>query len=120
MRKKTVNHLADTIFWYLLYFLPIIAYLLFLLAEPSSSTNVVNFATFFDNIGMGFVSDNILVNSLSSIFGANGVLPIFANNTPFLIFAWFIGIYLVHLVVDFLLFIPRLCHKYMKNFTQGD
>lgn len=121
MRKKTVNHLADTIFWYILYFLPVICYLIYMLNEPGQGNiSVVNMETFFTSIGLGFVADNVIVSTLTSIFGVGGVFPIFSTNTPFIIFTWFIGVYITHLAVDFILFIPRLAHKFMNKFTQGD
>ena len=120
MRKRTVSHIADTIFWYILYFLPVLAYLLYLIAEPSGGTTLVAFDNFFSSIGLSMVTDNIIVNSLSDIFGTSGIMPLFSSDIPFIIFAWFIGVYLIHLCVDFLLFIPRLAHKWMKKCTGGD
>lgn len=120
MRKRTINNLADTIFWYLIYMLPVVGYLLYLIAEPSSGTTLVSFSSFFTNVGIGFVSDNIVVNTLKDIFGVGGVLSLFATDTPFIIFGWFVCTYITHLAVDFLLFIPRLAHKWMNSFTQGD
>lgn len=120
MRKRTVNHLADTLFWYLIYFLPVLAYLTYLIAEPSNGTTIISFNECFENIGLGFTTNNIIVNTLKDIFGTNGVLPIFSTNTPFEIFGWFICTYITHLAVDFILFIPRICHKYMERFTQKE
>lgn len=122
MRKRTVNHLADTIFWYLLYFLPVLAYLLFMLIEPGSVGTLVlqNFEDFVNALGFGFVADNLIIDTLSSIFGVGGIMPIFSTNAPFIIFTWFIGVYLLHLIVDFILFIPRIAHKWLKHFTQGE
>ena len=120
MRKKTVNHLADTIFWYLLYFLPVVGYCLYLIAEPSGGTNVISLSTFFESAGVGFVTDNAILTGLKSLFYTGGVFPIFTTDAPFFIFTWFVGVFICHLAVDFLLFIPRLCHKYMSKFTQGD
>lgn len=117
MRKKTVNHLADTIFWYLLYFLPVITYLLYMLTSPGTGGNIVNFSDFFSSIGLGIVDSNIIVTSLTDIFGINGILPLFNTSVPFIIFGWFIGMNIIHLAVDFLLFLPRLCHKWMDKFT---
>lgn len=74
------------------------------------------FSQFIQGLGFGFATDNIVVNSLAEIFGANGVMPIFSTDTPFIIFAWFICVFLIHLVVDFLLFLPRLAHKWMNEF----
>ena len=121
MRKRTINHLADTIFWYLIYFLPVICYLLYMLVEPGTGVStVLSFGDFFESIGIGFVSDNIVITSLQSIFGSTGILPLFSTDTPFIIFSWFICTFICHLAVDFLLFIPRLAHKWMNKFTQGD
>ena len=120
MRKRVVSHVADTVFWYLLYFLPVLAYLLYSFVLPPYATEVLNFELFFENVGFGFVADNVIITSLSSIFGIDGVFPIFSTNMPFIIFTWFIGIYIMHLAVDFLLFIPRLAHKWLNKLTKGD
>ena len=120
MRKRTVKLLADTIFWYLLYFLPVLGYLLYLIAEPNTGTNLVPISDFFNNIGIGFITDNVIVNTLKRLFGAEGILPLFATNAPFEIFGWFICTYMGHIAVDFILLIPRICHKFMEKFTQRD
>lgn len=120
MRKRTVNHIADTVFWYALYFLPVIAFFLYLIAEPSSSTVAVDFEAFFEGIGLGIVTDNVIITTLKDIFGQSGLVPIFSTNTPFIIFTWFIGVYIMHLCVDFVLFIPRIAHKWLKKFTNGE
>ena len=80
MRKKTVSHVADTVFWYLIYFFPVICYLVFLLAEPSTSTTVINFEMFFSSAGLGFTTDNIIYSGLNSVFGVGGTLPLFSSN----------------------------------------
>lgn len=79
-----------------------------------------DFKDFVNSMGFEFATDNIIVNSLADIFGTGGIMPMFDNDTPFIIFAWFIGVYLLHLLVDFLLFIPRIAHKWMKDCTGGD
>lgn len=120
MRKRTVNYLADTIFWYLLYFLPIIGYICFMIAEPSNGTTIISLSTYMQNMGINIAENNIVLTTLENIFGNNGTLPIFTDNTFFIYFTYFIDVYIIHLLVDFILFIPRLCHKYMEKFTQGD
>ena len=121
MRKRTVNHIADTIFWYLLYFLPILLYLVFMIcSEPYASTDFMSFNAFLESVGFGFVSDNVLLTTFADIFGANGIMPIFSTDLPFVFFTWFIGTYLLHLCVDFVLFIPRLAHKWLKKTTESD
>ena len=34
MRKRSITHVAKTVFWYALYFLPVLAYLIFLFTNP--------------------------------------------------------------------------------------
>lgn len=120
MRKRTVKCIADTIFWYILYFLPVVVYLLYLFVEPGtgSATAIISMESIFNSVGLGIVADNVIISSLSSIFGASGTLPLFSTNTPFIIFTWFISVYIVHLAVDFLLFIPRLAHKWMDTYSK--
>lgn len=120
MRKKTVNHLADTIFWYFLYFLPVIAFLLFLIAEPSTTGNAVNFLTFIESCGFGFVQDNFIVAGLRDIFGTGGIMPFFNTDVPFVIFTWYVGVIIAHLFVDFIIFIPKLAHKWLNKFTRSE
>ena len=118
MRKRTITFVADTVFWYLIYFLPIIAYLFMFLS--GAMQQVLPFDTFFNSLGFNFFTDNVIFTSLSSLFGQNGALPIFATDTPILIFTWFISTFLIHLAVDTLLFIPRLAHKWLDSFTKKD
>lgn len=121
MRKRNIACLADTIFWYLIYLLPIIAYLLCLSNEGFFGfTDTVNFSEFlltFTDLNLS----NPVADFIYKIFGAEqGLIPIFNDSDVLVIFTWFIYVYLLHLMVDFILFIPRLCHKWMKAFTQGD
>lgn len=242
MRKRTVNHVADTIFWYVLYFLPIISYLLFCFTEPtrveqldvsadtyssvavveenpfilpagqytfneildfsifegsfqetltfdfifdnspctsllvfveeqdvylnalteiynngwvvsartlilevdaifnnpyyktfitSNSTfsipdipteSTLNIVPFYDYMvsTYQFTENNFIYTTILDLFGEYGVFNLALDKGIYLYFSWFIGVYLMHLFVDFLLFIPRLCHKWLKEFTQGD
>lgn len=120
MRKRTIKFTADLVFWYILYFLPVMVYLFYMLAQPSQTTNLVNLEQLFTTCGFEFVSNNIIFTNLTDIFGANGILPLFQDIGIFYVFTWFISVYLCHLLVDFLLFIPRLAHKYLNLFTQGD
>ena len=120
MRKKTVNHLADTIFWYVLYFFPVICYLVFLFVHPGSISTVspINFIQYLEDIGLTLATDNIIVTTLSGFFGVNGTLPFFSTDALFIILAWFVGSYLAHLAIDFVLLLPRLCHKWFNSFTK--
>lgn len=120
MRKRTVNHVADTIFWYVIYFLPIMAYLIYLVAL--NGTAPMSIGAFFEDIVYSVFPGNPVSTALQSIFGESGVLPFFESGFTWILdfFAWFVGVYLCHLAVDFLLFIPRIAHKYMKKFTNSE
>lgn len=120
MRKKTVSHLADTVFWYLLYFLPVIVYLLYCIAEPNTGANFLPMEQFFDSVGFNVSSENVIYTSLQGIFGAEGVLPLFNGTLPFYILTWFSSVYLCHICVDFVLWLPRLAHKFMNKFTREE
>lgn len=121
MRKRNLKCIADTVFWYLLYLLPVVCYLLYLVAEPGSGNiSISDISEFFTKLGLGFVADNIVITSLTALFGVGGILPLFSTSAPFLIFSWFICVFIGHLAVDFILFIPRLAHKWLEHFTQGD
>ena len=118
MRKKTFSYVADTIFWYVLYFLPIIAYLLYLFAEPASGATVLNLGAFMESSGFILAENNVIYTALQGVLGANGVLPLFASGGALMFLSYFCAVYLAHLVVDVLVFIPRLCHKWLNSFTK--
>lgn len=118
MRKRTVNHLADTIFWYLVYLLPLFCYLLMYIHR--AGTTVPPFSDFMsNNFGMLPLTD-IVSDCLFQLFGADGILPLAGANLGIPLFSWYVSMVIIHLAVDFLLFIPRLAHSFMDKFTKGD
>lgn len=129
MRKRTVSHVADTIFWYGLYFLPILTYLVYVFAvgqnpsvivpDDGSGAYVFNFDSFISSF-VPITIDNVVFNALYNIFGDVGIVPLFDGNPIFIFFTYYVSVYLLHLAVDFILFIPKIAHKWLKNFTRGD
>lgn len=117
MRKRTLNHFFDTVFWYLIYSIPIIVYFYYL---HYYSADIVSFPVFCNNVNLSILTDNIVYSSLYGIFGVGGILPLFNSEMPFIICSWFICVFLLHLAVDFLLFLARLCHKWLNAFEKGD
>ena len=71
MRKKTVNRFFDSAFWYMLYFLPVIAFLL----VAFRTGQFVTLTTAMSSCGLDILVTNPILTSLSSIFGADGILP---------------------------------------------
>lgn len=108
MRKKTINNLFDNILWFVIYLLPII-----LLCINYLKGNFVDLTSFFnDTFGL---LDNVVSKSFIDIFGVNGVMPLFNNTWIFSLFGYYVSVYCCHLVVDFLLFIPRIAHHLLDK-----
>lgn len=122
MRKKTIKCMADTIFWYVLYFMPVISYLLFMFIHPSGSGSItpLNFMTFLGDTGFTVITDNVIYQALYEIFGTGGILPFFDSPVIFACMTWYVAVFILHLFVDFCLFIPRLAHKWLDAFTKAD
>ena len=140
MRKRTVNCIVKNIFWYTIYLLPIIVALILTLSVTSESffpwfseeaihPHVDGLYLVFINNLERLVRDvidtdfNPIYLALVSAFGTDGgVFPLFFNESSWGVtfiayFAYFVSVYLLHILIDFLLFIPRLCHKWMNSFT---
>ena len=122
MRKRTIANLVDSFFWLLVAILPIVLYLItcFSYKLTNATDSVVGFLPFMKSLGL--VDSGLIYKSLSDLFGTGGILPLFsAENNAILVFlSYFVSVEIVHLAVDFLLFIPRIWHKYMNTFTQNE
>lgn len=122
MRKRTIANLVDSAFWFLVSILPLLLYLITCLSYKlqSSTDSLTAFLPFMKNLGL--MDSGIIYNSLSDLFGSSGILPLFSadNNAILLFLSYFVSVQIVHLAVDFLLFIPRIGHKYMNTFTQNE
>ena len=123
MRKRNIVKVADTIFWYALYFLPVLFGLITLLNGSDSFWASMQERSLFDimdrffvEFGMGFT---VIYESLSSL--SNVISVDWAGNECILyFFSWFVSMYILHLFVDFILFIPRIAHKWMKDCTEQE
>lgn len=116
MRNKTIVNIADNFMWYVIYLLPLIALLILLAKNGATDFSIANA---FSSLGLDIFVDNPILTNLSSIFGENGILPFFVSSDILIYMTYFISVFIIHLFVDFLLFIPRLAHKWMNKFTQG-
>mgnify|MGYP001091804003 CR=1 FL=1 len=116
MRKRTISYVAETWFWNIVYFIPIFAYLIILF----KTGNAFEFGTIFESIGLNIAENSIAFTSLSQIFGVDGILPLFTNTDLLVFFAYYINVFIAHIFVDFILFIPKIAKKWMNKFTQGD
>ena len=119
MRKRTIKNIADQLFWLIVALMPLVVFLVQHLAyELTSSADVLpSFLEFMQDFGIS--TDSIVYSVLTDLFGFEGIMPFFTqdNNTVLLFMSYFVTVQIVHLAVDFILFIPRLCHKWMEAFT---
>ena len=115
MRSRTLKLFFDQFMWYLLYMLPLFA-MLFIMFRTGQ---IVDISTVFSSLGLSVFNDNVILTTLTDIFGLNGVFPLFSSNGILVYCSYFVCVFLIHLAVDFLLFIPRLfenlCDKFTKN-----
>lgn len=112
MRKKTIKYLCDNIFWYLLYLLPLIIYVIYCFQNGA----FVPLTDCLTACHLDVLSNNIIFTSLSSIFGVDGIFPLFNNVDILSYLSYFVSVFIIHLAVDFLLFIPRFAMSIMDKF----
>lgn len=113
MKKCSITDVLDNMFWYIIYLLPIIMYVFNICGHGDGSVSLLEY--FNSNFSM---VTNVISDTITSIFGTEGVLPLFSSG-GFIIdyLTYFIACMLIHLAVDFLLFIPRLAHKWLDGFV---
>ena len=111
MRKKTISHFFDDLMWYIIYLLPLIAFIVLLTIDKTATLSSA-----MSSVGLGILTDNVVFTALNGIFGVSGVMPLFASSDILLYFSYFICVWLCHLAVDVLLFLVRYAHKLMISF----
>lgn len=112
MRKKTLSHLFDDILWYTLYLLPVLCFLI----VSWRTGEFVTLSSAMSSCGLDIFIENPVFATLSSIFGDAGILKLFSSVDFIQYASYFVSVFLVHLAVDVLLFIPRFAHKCMSCF----
>ena len=119
MRKKTLNRFFDYFFWFLLGVVPLILYVVYVAKNGNFDFTIIDM---FESIGFGLVVDssNVVYTALSSIFGVGGILPFISSNGLLYFLSYFIIVFILHLFIDFVLFIPRLAMKWLDSFYGGD
>ena len=114
MRKRNIEKVADTIFWYTLYLLPILAYLIALRSGNNMQiANTVDFYSFME--GCDLLTSGVISDALFEVLGDGEYGFIFCSGLLAYV-AWFIDVSIFHLFADFLLFIPRMAHKWFESF----
>ena len=111
MRKKTISCLCDNIFWHLIYLLPLIL----VVGVTFETGTLVSLSTAFQTLGLDIISTNPIFTTLQSIFGSTGIVPLFNNVALLEYISYFVSAYLIHMCVDFLLFIPRFAMNFLNK-----
>ena len=111
MRKRTINCIFDNLLWYGVYLLPLLALLLVLVRTG----NLITISGLLQNLGIEIFSSGVLFDTLNSIFGASGVVPLFVGTDILIYLTYFVSCVLLHLCVDFLLFIPRIADYFLNK-----
>lgn len=109
MRKKSISYFFDILFWSSVYALPLIVLII-----SAYNKDIVSFSSVLSSIGVD-CTNNIVYTTLVDVFGTGGVFPMFANNSIFEFATYFILANILHLIVDVLVFIPRLVHDFLSK-----
>lgn len=109
-----INFLFDKVMWYILYFLPII-----LLLITSINGTPITVSSMLSTIGFNVSTNNIIYTTFVDIFGVGGLFELFTNNDVFIYITYFVGMYLIHFVIDVSLFIVKLTRKWLDGIVGG-
>ena len=91
-----------------------------IISDGNNAGNLPSLDFVMQKIGITITDDNVIFTTLAGIFTLGGVLPLLANGSVLYYFTYFVFVMLIHLAVDFLVFIPRLCHKWMGDLTNDE
>lgn len=127
MESKKINKKFNSIFWSVIYTLPLIVLFLtfigYLLVYKETGSITFD-SILFDsalvhvtNTFNGFTWD-IVVDTLSGVFELIG-FNVTGNIASFVIilFTWFVQFAFIHIIIDFLVFIPRLFHNFLERWS---
>lgn len=115
MRKRTIKCLCDEVFWTIIYMIPLISMALVMYRTGE----FVGVSDAMSSVGFNILENNFLFDKLVEVFGTGGLVPILATDMIAYL-AYFICAYLIHVLVDVLLWIPRWCHNLMKEGFKND
>lgn len=107
--KKTVSLIADYIFWYLLYALP----LLVLLLSVYRTGEIVALSTVFSDLQLFPTLSNFFYSFLTEI--NQTIFPMFETIDMLLILSYYCSVLTMHLIVDILLFIIKWGHHFIDK-----
>lgn len=115
MTKKKISHICDKVFWGLIMLLPLIVYVVYIIKNGS----IYSLENVFTDFGFGINTDNVIYQTFISIFGvvagSTASIPAFLSNGVILYITYIVIVELIHLIVDCLLYIPRIAMKFLDK-----
>lgn len=113
MTKRTFHYITESC-WLLLAIMPIILYLC--MGRTGGGT-LESFMTVMTE-KLNFINtDNVIYTTIKGVFGSDGTLPIM-NDGLILYATYFCVVELVHLIVDVIIWIPRLAQEWLTAFQK--
>lgn len=126
MENKKMFKKLNTLFWFIFYVLPLLVLLIVLIGNfliyqqtgqvidnsiLNSSINEVN--NIFNGFSWDFIKD-VLVNLFNSLeFTTSDIIGSFV----IMFFTWFIQSSFIHILIDFILWIPRFLHNLSERWS---
>lgn len=116
MTKKKFSHIFDKVFWGIIALLPIIVYIIYVVKNGT----IYLFDSVFADFGFGIdISNSIVYTTLTDIFGvvadSTANISAFTSNGLILYVSYMVYVELVHLLIDCLLYIPRIAQKFIDK-----
>lgn len=108
----------STVFWWLIASLPLLYFIFDILIRvffaSSDSGSISSLDTCFTNTTNAFT--NMVIPYLKNAFNDLFTTLELTNYTFIsIIFSWFIQAFLFHLIVDFILILPKVCQKFIDK-----
>lgn len=122
MRKRNIPFLIDSIFWLIMWLMPVLFYLFNYLAYDitAAGVSVASFSEFIvNNFGISINSE--IYTTLLTIFTDNnylGVIDSTISNSLILYTIYLFFVELIHIFVDVILFVPRFAHNFIAKFQE--
>lgn len=125
MRKRNFAFCLDNLFWWIVYLLPVFAWLIYLSSLQYQGASVLSFGDFMCSNLFWPVENNIFLTTIQSIFGSDGILPLFDYGMLELdgvlyYLSYFVTVYFVHLCIDVIMLLPRLVMRAMDKLGGQD
>ena len=93
----------DYIFWFIISIIPLIIYVSLCWNNP----NAIDFSTFISNYRFAFIAD-----IFNEIFKDTFIFPTVLVD----FISYFCSVEIIHVFVDFIVFIPRFAHNFLGGF----